>query len=130
MISLLGKLFGRASANRRLIFKYQAEGLPRFADPMRVLATIKSVEPEWHNLVPMAITTPPDVVNPEMKSMGEKNQAAAVQRLIELSRMAFDLKPFSPDGSGVTDAEAIGTLTTFIDFLGRLAVSASPFPKG
>lgn len=130
MFLFLGRLFGRASANRRLIFKYEAEGLPRFADPMRVLSTIKAAEPEWHNVVATAITAPPDVAGAEMKAIGEKNQAAAVLRLVELARMAFDLKPFSPDGSGVTDAEAIGTLTTFIDFLGRLAVSASPFPKG
>lgn len=136
MLAWLKRRLGRRAQSRRLIFSYRAGGKSLAADPIVVQRVLESNgSAEWRTLfsVVNALAKPPSDAEASMMTTEEAWRARAARRdaaifeLAALSRHAFGLPELTPDGEGVTEAEAIDVLSRFIEFIGGLAEKARPF---
>jgi hypothetical protein len=121
---MLGWLFGRS----RDIFIYHDGTGKRRADPLVAMAKIEDACPDLAHLLTLAtadaeMRVMPGPVGDAIK--GSKREAVA--KLLEVTRTAFGVKPLG-DKDGLTDAETLALLTSFLKFMGGLAEEARPLP--
>lgn len=126
----------RETSRRRSIFRFEAGGVARAADPLEV---IRILEAEGGTDWPALLSTverlcrrPSDQEARLLKTEADwaartKKRSEATEKLVSMIRKAFQLEPLDQQGRGVPSLEAIGILTAFVSFTGDLAEQARPF---
>lgn len=121
-------VFGWPRRRRREIFVYGDGARRRRADPLEV-EKVLDAGGDWHALLDAAVgpDVPDGFAPPEMLRGLEGKRREATEELIGLSRRAFGLAEFDPEtGRGLTGFEALGVLTSFVDYVAGLAAAADP----
>jgi hypothetical protein len=102
----------------RLVFKYQVRGADRFADPLEVRRRmVRGGKGEIDQILADCYNEAPQFL---MASLD------AQEKRLAIARAAFDLPAFDPaTGEGVTEAEVIFVLESFLEWLEKNANTAA-----
>ena len=131
MVRFFFDAWNRWQAERRRIFYFRVGKKVRRLDPLNVVNRLTDLEPAWESMLAKVAHTVPAAVTGEMREIAEKGKRDAAADLVKVAREVFDMPALRDDGTGCTEAEVIGVVSTFIGFLGRLATAARPFtPDG
>lgn len=112
---------------QRNIFYYRDGTRTRRADPVRVGTRLEALLPDYVDLLTVLRTRPETIPAGPMREEARAQQRDAVQRLVNAAREVFELAPLS-ESAGVTDAEAVATITAYYLFMEQLAGEAELFP--
>ena len=142
MFGWISRLFGRSrpaifAERDRLIFRFWDGTRQRAADPLDVRAALdEHGGPNWPDLLGVfgLAATEGMPMSPAVQASHAANVNASVGDLVALTRQAFGVEPFREreDGTttGMTQAETLDLLTSYLTFAQQLEESARPFRSG
>jgi len=117
----------------RLIFRFHDGTRWRWVDPVRTFALIDDACPQLDELLAVLREKPPSLPVPGPVGTDlRQQQKAATEKVVAVARAAFGVVPLSDAGgrpAGLTEAETIGLLTDFLEYMDALAEDARPLPS-
>ena len=119
---------GRASG--RVVFRYFDGREDVHADPLLILRKLEEHGgPNWKETVQTAGRTEAafDIEPPDVAKERQKRKDALLADVADMTRKAFGLSPMDKSGEGLTEAEQIGVLSQYLEYVGGLAKEAAPF---
>lgn len=120
MFSFLRRLLGLSYSKReRGIFRYFDGSKWRRADPFEANRKLeKEGGKDWTSLLAgiRIEKVPFEKLSPGMMRAVADNWHHSIEKLAELARKVFDVKPISDDG-GLTDGQALSLLMDFLDWI-------------
>ena len=111
---------------QRLIFKFWDGDRVRYADPVLVGAALEAAEPEYADLL-VTVTRDLSMLPAAVADDARQKRDRAVERLAAAACKALGVKPLAPDGTGVTQAEAVNLVTDYFLYMEELARDARLF---
>lgn len=124
-------LLGLFKRKRRNVFRFRAEGRWEYRDPAEIRRKLSEVNPAWSDLVdavtkaakplPEALQAPP-----EMAAARAEEAQAGVKELASIVASTFGVKPLSPDGTGMTEAERIDLLAEYLEWCAGVMRATRP----
>lgn len=114
----------------RCIFEFYDGRATRYADPMEAWRAIEQAAgPEWPELLRLLTADPPPGTTVGVwADRRREDQEKAAAKLGEAACIAFGVVPLDQaTGRGMTRAERVGIVASFLAYMGSLAEQARPF---
>lgn len=112
--------------HQRDIFGYWDGTARRRADPLALARELERQCKDYTELLKVLRTPEADVPPGDALAETRTIKEAAASKLVEATRAAFGLKPLEEAG-GLTEAETVGVLTSYLLFMEELARRAEAF---
>lgn len=114
----------------RDIFSYDVNGKTVFADPLALEAKlIASIGDDWAQLATQYVQLGVDIPSlpPEMKRTRAAKRATTLEQLLKGVRDAFGVTELQLDGSGLTRAEQLSLLVSYVEWIAAAKEDVLPF---
>lgn len=115
--------------SERLIFKYFDGTKDAYADPLAVESRlVESAGPDWAGLVKVYAELGQDGLSltPDMDRSRIAKRQATLETLLKAVRHAFQVTALKADGSGLTTAEQLMLLASYLDWVAGTREDARP----
>lgn len=129
MSRFLGLFAGRGAGgpHPRLIFSFHDGSKKCWADPLEIEQRLTSVEPEWAALAKhYSELCEPMPLAPDMQRSREQKRVETLKTILKAVRHAFQVTELKMDGSGLTQAEQLALLVSYLNWVGEVRNDARP----
>ena len=121
----------RAARNsKRDIFSYDVNGKTVYADPLAIEARlIASIGDDWASLATQYVQLGQDMpaLPPDMRRSRAAKRIATLEKLLKGVRDAFFVTDLMLDGSGLTRAEQLALLVSYVEWIASAKEDVIPF---
>jgi hypothetical protein len=112
----------------RNIFKYHDGVRTRYADPVAAGTDLETALPKIQEILDTLARSPSEIPPGAMRDDLVNQQRDSIKQLALAARKVFKLSPLDDEtGWGATDAQAVGVVIRYFQYMGRLARDAELF---
>jgi len=105
----------------RLIFAYSNGTTACFADPLEIEQRLNAIEPEWASLAKLySELCEPMPLPPDLQRSRNEKRLTTLKAILKAVQHAFQVTELKMDGSGLTQAEQLALLVSFLNWVGKL----------
>ena len=130
ILKWLSSRLGAGRPHPRLIFAFHDGAKKCWADPLEIEQRLTSVEPEWAALAKhYSELCQPMPLAPDLQRSRDKKRTEALATILKAVRHAFQVTELKMDGSGLTQAEQLALLVSFLEWIGKLKDEYRPLAE-